>query len=50
MKWVVRVELHDGPDPGAPASTVWRSFTREGARRNLITVLPEAFRRSGGVR
>ena len=30
VKWVVRVELHDGPDPGAPASTVWSSFTREG--------------------
>ena len=30
VKWVVRVELHDGPDPGAPASTVWSSFTAEG--------------------
>ena len=30
VKWVVRVELHDGPDPGAPASTVWSSFTPEG--------------------
>jgi hypothetical protein len=30
LKWVVRVELHDGPDPGAPASTVWSSFTPEG--------------------
>ena len=30
VKWVVRVELHDGPDPGAVASTVWSSFTAEG--------------------
>lgn len=30
VKWVVRVELHDGPDPGAPASTVWSSLTPEG--------------------
>jgi DMSO/TMAO reductase YedYZ molybdopterin-dependent catalytic subunit len=30
VKWVVGVELHDGPDPGAPASTVWSSFTPEG--------------------
>ena len=30
VKWVVRVELHDGPDPGALASTVWSSFTPEG--------------------
>lgn len=30
VKWVVRVELHDGPDPGAPASTVWSSVTAEG--------------------
>jgi len=30
VKWVVRVELHDGPDLGAPASTVWSSFTPEG--------------------
>ena len=30
VKWVVRVELHDGADPGAPASTVWSSFTPEG--------------------
>jgi DMSO/TMAO reductase YedYZ molybdopterin-dependent catalytic subunit len=30
VKWVVRIELHDGPDPGAPASTVWSSFTPEG--------------------
>jgi DMSO/TMAO reductase YedYZ molybdopterin-dependent catalytic subunit len=30
VKWVVRVEVHDGPDPGAPASTIWSSFTPEG--------------------
>jgi DMSO/TMAO reductase YedYZ molybdopterin-dependent catalytic subunit len=30
VKWVVRVELHDGPDLGAAASTVWSSFTPEG--------------------
>ena len=30
VKWVVRVELHGGPDPGAPASTVWSSFTADG--------------------
>ena len=30
VKWVVCVELHDGPDPGALASTVWSSFTPEG--------------------
>jgi hypothetical protein len=30
VKWVVSVELHDGPDPGALASTVWSSFTPEG--------------------
>ncbi len=30
VKWVVRIELHDGPDPGAAASTVWSSFTPEG--------------------
>jgi DMSO/TMAO reductase YedYZ molybdopterin-dependent catalytic subunit len=30
VRWVVRVELHDGPDPGAVASTVWSSFTAEG--------------------
>jgi cytochrome b561 len=30
VKWVVRVELHSGPDPGAAASTVWSSFTPEG--------------------
>ena len=30
VKWVTRIELHDGPDPGAIASTVWSSFTAEG--------------------
>jgi DMSO/TMAO reductase YedYZ molybdopterin-dependent catalytic subunit len=30
VKWVTRIELADGPDPGAIASTVWRSFTPEG--------------------
>jgi DMSO/TMAO reductase YedYZ molybdopterin-dependent catalytic subunit len=30
VKWVVRIELHNGPDPGAVASTVWSSFTPEG--------------------
>jgi DMSO/TMAO reductase YedYZ molybdopterin-dependent catalytic subunit len=30
VKWVVRVELHGGPDPGALASTVWNCFTPEG--------------------
>ncbi len=30
VKWVVRVELHAGPDPGAAASTVWSSFTPKG--------------------
>ena len=30
IKWVTRLELTDGPDPGAIASTVWSSFTPEG--------------------
>jgi DMSO/TMAO reductase YedYZ molybdopterin-dependent catalytic subunit len=30
IKWVTRIEVADGPDPGAPASTVWSSFTPEG--------------------
>jgi DMSO/TMAO reductase YedYZ molybdopterin-dependent catalytic subunit len=30
VKWVERLELHDGPDPGALPSTVWSSFTAEG--------------------
>jgi DMSO/TMAO reductase YedYZ molybdopterin-dependent catalytic subunit len=30
VKWIVRLELHDGPDRGALASTVLSSFTAEG--------------------
>jgi Oxidoreductase molybdopterin binding domain len=30
VKWVERVELLEHPDYGAPASTVWSSFTRAG--------------------
>jgi DMSO/TMAO reductase YedYZ molybdopterin-dependent catalytic subunit len=30
VKWIVGVELHAGPDLGAPASTVWSSFTTAG--------------------
>ncbi len=30
VKWVDRIEVHDGPDPGAAASTVWSSLTPEG--------------------
>jgi hypothetical protein len=30
VKWVERIELHDGPDPGAPASTVLSSFGPRG--------------------
>ena len=30
VKWVERVEVHDDPDPGAVASTVWSSFTAAG--------------------
>jgi DMSO/TMAO reductase YedYZ molybdopterin-dependent catalytic subunit len=30
VKWVERVEVHEDPDPGAVASTVWSSFTPEG--------------------
>jgi hypothetical protein len=33
VKWVVRIELQDGPDGGAAASTVWSSFTDEGRGR-----------------
>ena len=33
VKWVVRLELRDGPDLGAAASTVWSSFTPEGTGR-----------------
>jgi Oxidoreductase molybdopterin binding domain len=30
VKWVTRLEAHDGPDLGAPASTLWSSFTPRG--------------------
>ena len=30
VKWVERVELHDDPDPGAVASTLWSSLTAAG--------------------
>jgi DMSO/TMAO reductase YedYZ molybdopterin-dependent catalytic subunit len=30
VKWVERVEIHDEPDPGAVASTLWSSFTAVG--------------------
>jgi DMSO/TMAO reductase YedYZ molybdopterin-dependent catalytic subunit len=30
VKWIVGVELQSGPDLGAPASTVWSSFTTAG--------------------
>jgi DMSO/TMAO reductase YedYZ molybdopterin-dependent catalytic subunit len=30
VKWVERVELHEDPDPGAVASTVWSSLTAAG--------------------
>jgi DMSO/TMAO reductase YedYZ molybdopterin-dependent catalytic subunit len=30
IKWVVRLELHDGPDPGSALSTLWSSSTPEG--------------------
>jgi hypothetical protein len=30
VKWVERVEVHDDPDPGAVASTLWSSFTAAG--------------------
>ena len=30
VKWVDRIEVHDGPDPGAAASTVWSSLTPDG--------------------
>jgi len=30
VEWVDRVEAHDGPDPGAVASTLWSSFTPAG--------------------
>ena len=31
VKWVERIELHADPDPGAPAATVWSSFTAKGS-------------------
>ncbi len=30
VKWITRIELDAGPDPGSLASTVWSSFTPEG--------------------
>jgi DMSO/TMAO reductase YedYZ molybdopterin-dependent catalytic subunit len=30
IKWVDRIEVHEHPDPGAVASTVWSSFTAAG--------------------
>jgi DMSO/TMAO reductase YedYZ molybdopterin-dependent catalytic subunit len=30
VKWMARVELHEGPDPGAVASSVWSSFSAAG--------------------
>jgi DMSO/TMAO reductase YedYZ molybdopterin-dependent catalytic subunit len=30
VKWVASIELRESPDYGAPASTVWSSFTRAG--------------------
>ena len=30
VKWVERIELHSEPDVGAPAATVWSSFTDRG--------------------
>ena len=30
VKWVTEIEVAEGPDPGAAASTVWSSFTPEG--------------------
>jgi DMSO/TMAO reductase YedYZ molybdopterin-dependent catalytic subunit len=30
VKWVERIEVHEDPDPGAIASTVWSSFTAAG--------------------
>ena len=31
VKWVERIELHADPDAGAPAATVWSSFTARGS-------------------
>src|ERR1044072_2234957 len=33
VRWVERVEVHEDPDPGAVASTVWSSFTAAGRPR-----------------
>ena len=30
VKWVDRIEVHENSDPGAPASTLWSSFTAAG--------------------
>ena len=30
IKWVERVEVHEDPDPGAVASTLWSSFSAQG--------------------
>jgi DMSO/TMAO reductase YedYZ molybdopterin-dependent catalytic subunit len=30
VKWVQRIEVLEDPDYGAPASTLWSSFTRAG--------------------
>lgn len=30
VKWIDRIEVHESPDPGAVASTVWSSFTAAG--------------------
>jgi DMSO/TMAO reductase YedYZ molybdopterin-dependent catalytic subunit len=30
VKWVERIEVHEDPDPGAIASTLWSSFTAAG--------------------
>ncbi len=30
VKWVERIEVHEDPDPGAAASTLWSSFTDAG--------------------
>ena len=31
VKWVERIELHEDLDAGAPAATVWSSFTAKGS-------------------
>jgi hypothetical protein len=30
VKWIERLEVTDGPDAGAIASTLWSSFTTKG--------------------